>query len=551
MEKILETMCEVAQKLRRDPEKNELVIDEKHLQSVEPELQELRQRLGLNTMQVLILMALVHHSYRNRTDGDDIARFLGMDYMKFLTYDEELETLRKKGYIRKNNKEDYYSIPSEVLRDLRENRAVTPQPLTGLSTAQILGWMKNVLGLLREGNLTSDEAFEEIKAVLKSNPETGISRTCEYYLIGISWDEAMVFFIMIYYYWYRNDDMLGWHDFVDYFEDDDLDEELQVAYATESLELQERGIIEYAGNGGMMTKDYFHIKDEIKEKLFAEVGGLKNKETEKKVSSSQKVEASSIGVKSLFYNEPEGMQVAQLKELLMPENFENIRSRMKEKGLRSAFTCLLYGGPGTGKTETVYQLARESGRDLFIVDVSQIKNCWVGESEKNIKAVFNKYRECVSGGGTAPVLLFNEADAIFGIRQQGAERAVDKMENSIQNIILQEMEDLDGILIATTNLTENLDKAFERRFLYKIRFNNPSAEVKRKIWKAMMPDLCDGDAALLSDRFELSGGQIENVARKKMIQSILSGKEPTVDELARFCSEECIASNSAPNKIGF
>ena len=66
---------------------------------------------------------------------------------------------------------------------------------------------------------------------------------------------------------------------------------------------------------------------------------------------------------------------------------------------------------------------------------------------------------------TAPILLFNEADAIFGIRQEGATRAVDKMENSIQNIILQEMEKLDGILIATTNLTTNLDKAFERRFL--------------------------------------------------------------------------------------
>ena len=550
MKKILDTMCEIAQKLRGDSERKELSLDEANLQRVEPELQELRQKLGMNTMQVLILMALVHHSYRNRTDGDDIARFLGKDYMKFLTYDEELETLRKKGYIRKN-KEEYYSIPPEVLRDLRENMAVAPKPLTGLSTAQILGRMKSILVLLRDGNLTSDEAFEEIKAVLKSNPETGISRTCENYIGGLPSDESVVFFLLIYYYWYRNDDMLGWHDFEDYFEDDELEDDLKVAYATESLELQERGIIEYVGDGGMMTKDYFHIKDAVKEELFAEVGGLRKNGTEKTVSSSQKVEAASIGKKELFYNESEGMQVVELKELLSQKNFENIRSRMKKNGLRSAFTCLLYGGPGTGKTETVYQLARESGRDLFLVDVSQIKDCWVGESEKNIKAVFNKYRECVSGGGTAPVLLFNEADAIFSIRQQGAERAVDKMENSIQNIILQEMEDLDGILIATTNLTENLDKAFERRFLYKIRFNNPSSEVKRKIWKAMLPDLSDEDAALLSDRFELSGGQIENVARKKMIQSILSGKEPTVEELIRFCSEECITSNSAPNKIGF
>ena len=154
-------------------------------------------------------------------------------------------------------------------------------------------------------------------------------------------------------------------------------------------------------------------------------------------------------------------------------------------------------------------------------------------------------------GGIVPILLFNEADAIFGIRQQGAERAVDKMENSIQNIILQEMEDLDGILIATTNLTENLDKAFERRFLYKVRFDKPSLEVKRQIWKSMMPDITDANAAYLADKFELSGGQIENVARKKTIQSILSGNEPAIEDLIKYCCEEEIGASKERRRIGF
>lgn len=90
---------------------------------------------------------------------------------------------------------------------------------------------------------------------------------------------------------------------------------------------------------------------------------------------------------------------------------------------------------------------------------------WVGESEKNIKGIFDDYKQKVKQSVKAPILLFNEADAIIGKRQVGAERAVEKMENSIQNIILQEIEQLDGILIATTNLAENMDKAFERRFL--------------------------------------------------------------------------------------
>ena len=231
--------------------------------------------------------------------------------------------------------------------------------------------------------------------------------------------------------------------------------------------------------------------------------------------------------------------------------FGEIREKMKAKGLRTGFTCLFYGSPGTGKTETVYQIARECGRDLFIVDVSQVKSCWVGESEKNIKDVFDKYRQAVCAEGPVPILLFNEADAIFGIRQEGAERAVDKMENSIQNIILQEMEDLDGILIATTNLTTNLDKAFERRFLYKIRFDKPSLEAKTSIWRSMIPSLSEAEAVQLATDFDFSGGQIENIARKREVQSIIGLCEPGFAQVREFCTEEIIGNESTRRRIGF
>ncbi len=97
------------------------------------------------------------------------------------------------------------------------------------------------------------------------------------------------------------------------------------------------------------------------------------------------------------------------------------------------------------------------------------------------------------------------------------------MENSIQNIILQEMEKLDGILIATTNLTTNLDNAFERRFLYKIRFDRPDEKVKEQIWASMLPTLSEEDARELAHGFDFSGGQIENIVRKKEIKFIIDG----------------------------
>lgn len=547
MKTIIQCMCSITEKMR-DPERTgQIIINDDNSQKAASELRMLRKALGMNTMQVLILTAIIQKSSRYRIDGDNISTFLGMEYLQFLTHDNDMEELRKRGYIR-IDKEGHISVPKEILKNLIANKAVEPEPTIGLSTGKILNRMKKILSIRSEDEMTTEEAFDEINALLKGNTETSISRACDKYIKHVDCNEAMVFFALIYRYWYEHDDMVGWHDIDDYLDEDELDE-LQTEFRMEMMDLQCGKVIEYAGKDGMLTKDFFRIKDAIKEEIFEDVGGIKKKDA--KISASRKMEAVSINRKELFYNSPEGCQVAQLKELLSDKSFNGIRARMKDKGLRSGFTCLFYGSPGTGKTETVYQIARESGRDLFIVDVSQIKSCWVGDSEKNIKDVFDNYRACVREGDNIPILLFNEADAIFGIRQQGAERAVDKMENSIQNIILQEMEDLDGILIATTNLTENLDKAFERRFLYKVRFEKPSIEVKRQIWKSMMPDITDANAAYLADKFELSGGQIENVARKKTIQNILSGTEPAIEDLIKYCCEEEIGANKERRRIGF
>ena len=219
--------------------------------------------------------------------------------------------------------------------------------------------------------------------------------------------------------------------------------------------------------------------------------------------------------------------------------------------MRPGFCCIFYGTPGTGKTETVYQLARQTGRDIMRVDVDKIKSCWVGESEKNIKALFDRYRNICKNSKLAPILLFNEADAVLGVRMEGAARAVEKMENSIQNIILQEMETLEGIMIATTNLTTNLDKAFERRFLYKIRFDKPSVESRAKIWQTMLPDLSEYDANTLASQFDLSGGEIENIARKHSVNAILKGNNSIdVQEIINSCRHERLSQNDRP-KIGF
>ena len=242
--------------------------------------------------------------------------------------------------------------------------------------------------------------------------------------------------------------------------------------------------------------------------------------------------------KNMFYNEDERKHILRLEALLSKDSFVSIQQRMKEAGLRTGFCCLFYGAPGTGKTETVLQIARRTGREIIRVDLSSQKSMWVGESEKNIERIFADYREKLSKSELAPILLFNEADAIFSKRHVGVNSEVEQMANTMQNILLQNMENFEGILIATTNLADNFDPAFHRRFLYRIEFKSPSAEVRKQIWRSMLPDMDESNIKAMAERFSISGGQIENAVRKIMIESILKGCPLSTDEIVAICEQE-------------
>lgn len=242
--------------------------------------------------------------------------------------------------------------------------------------------------------------------------------------------------------------------------------------------------------------------------------------------------------KNMFYNEDERKHILRLEALLCQDSFVSIQQRMKEAGLRTGFCCLFYGAPGTGKTETVLQMARHTGREIIRVDLSSQKSMWVGESEKNIERIFADYRERLSQSELAPILLFNEADAIFSKRHVGVNSEVEQMANTMQNILLQNMENFEGILIATTNLADNFDPAFHRRFLYRIEFKSPSAEVRKQIWRSMLPDMDESNIKAMAEWFSISGGQIENAVRKIMIESILKGCPLSTDEIVAICEQE-------------
>lgn len=543
---IIERMCCIVEKMHDEENQNgRISLD--LMENAASDIDILGKELGLSPMQTVFLTAITRRYSSTSISGQALAASLGISFLEFLSYNKELEALWKLGYIRIDKNREI-TLPQQVLNSLIENKPLKPEPTTGLDALTLLVRIKKSLYSLKDERCTVSEVVDDLNNLMELNPQNSVSKAILRINGALTNIETAVFYRMITLYYFGDYDMVGWDSMEEYFSDESL-VRLRSAYKQERLRLQRRGIIEYASSNGMMVRDNFKLNDKVKEEIFADVGGINKKETE--ITASWKVISSEITPKTLFYNQAEERQVEQLKELMSEKRFNEIREKMKSKGLRTGFSCLFYGGPGTGKTETAYQIAKESGRDLFLVDVSQIKSCWVGESEKKIKKVFENYREAVKSESSIPILLFNEADAIFGLRRKGAERAVDKMENSIQNIILQEMENLDGILIATTNLTTNLDKAFERRFLYKICFNKPSGEARVSIWKAMLPCLSEDEAKVLSNNFDFSGGQIENIIRKREIKAIIDSTEPNFNDVLAFCAEEIINNGSDRRRIGF
>ena len=505
----------------------------------------LAESFGITERQAVLFCVCMEKGPR-RVDFDDLANYLDVNNIRILSYASDIDALVHRRLLRYRdiNDEDQFDVPIPVVKALKHNEVYQLPQRTGLDCAGLFEQLNMWFEDLDDDAVSIKELKEETDNLLRENPQVlFVKQLKEYYLDN---DDQLLLLLFCHLLVNKDDDDIRLGQMEDLFDSKADFNNVKAKLRNGDHKLMKKNLIEHRCEDGIADSTRYKLTESTKRTLLAE---LKITAREEKLADVLKPE--NLMPKELFFSDGIQHQVSELGAFFLPEQYKKIHERMEQRGFRQGFACLFYGGPGTGKTETVYQLARQTGRSLMVVDVPQIKSKWVGDSEKNIKALFDRYREFVKKSEIAPILLFNEADGIIGIRKQGASSAVDKMENTVQNIILQEMETLDGIMIATTNLTENLDSAFERRFLYKIRFEKPDASVRKQIWQQMIPELSNADAALLAHDFDFSGGQIENVARKFSINTILHGQtSEQLPLLNSYCQEERL-QGSCTRKIGF
>ena len=522
-------------------------------EKLEREIKVISEVFGISRNAAFLLPCIVERSLGNGCDADDLSDFVGCSNIEFLGYFGCLDEMEGHGVISHSNRgggREFYYVTREAGETIEKGVPFKPFPMTGLSADEFFTRFRIFISDLKNDNIGPERLLELMSKLVRENQQLLFCRRVleSGLLEDIPPTEQRIFFYLCHRWVSFSDESTAIGTLVQLSERMEDDQLLRRTLAKGRSAVQRSGLVTFGGDAGYQDPESLSLSEEVRSTFFTEV----TIDAEKDARHPDLVPASDIVERNLFYNARETGQMERLASLLSPDNFRGVQQRLQEMGMRKGFAVLFSGGAGCGKTAGVYELARRTGRDVFAVDMSQLKSKWVGDSEKIVKGVFDTYRRMCRRKENAPILLFNEADAIFAKRMENPRDSVDQMMNAIQNICLDAIENLDGILIATTNLAGNFcDEAFARRFIFKVEFSTPEAAIRSRIWKSMVDTLSDEDAAVLGRDYTFSGGNIENIARKSAVGYVLSGRKAGLDELRRYCDEEMISSQRQVRKIGF
>lgn len=515
-------------------------------QKVKKELNVVMEFFNIQEMEAMVLSSIVQESFLEcEVDIKSIANHYAIDWKIAPAIFAAAEYLAETCYIVKcDPRRRIYAPMTHVLNALMSENATILKPKKAIGISDVITEFRQLHALHKQGSISLEKYNDRIVGVYRSSGHLPAIQ----YLMSLDLSNEEV--IMLLYLALRTSegmDMIEVSAAIrEITEDTGNFYDWRARFRTQELKLFKEGLIEFSlFEIGIDTE--VSITDLTKEKLFSNELAMLTKYVNTKYSKL--ILPQNITPVKLIFDESISANLDRITTALEQEKYKTLCNMLKERKLKGGLIILLHGMPGTGKTETVYQMAQKTERAILRAEISQVRGMWVGESEKNLKGIFREYNQAKKSLDRHPILLFNEADAIFS-KRRNINSSVDQMENSMQNILLQELEEFEGIMVATTNLTQNLDPAFERRFLYKVYFTMPSEEVRHKLLSAAFSEIPTTDLRALADEYKLTGSNIENIKRK-MAMMELTDFDYKVDSnsLRKILSEETIKPERKP--IGF
>ena len=392
----------------------------------------LRRKLRLTNVQIVILAIMVE--FGEAMSWKRIGNFLGCTRLSIMVYSEEIEELvSKRWVIKRATREiggmyDGFALVRGVIKALRHNKAFVPEKIDGFTEQQFVDKLESHIDKnMNDRNIDFNDDEEWMLLLVKANQHLPLCQEIMKF-DDIHVQSLLLMIIFDYAQWEGSDsEGLQLHTIDNLYPDEFDCDFMRHGLMEGSHPLIRRGYIEHKCANGQVNDKQYVLTRKTKETLLSAYQPSRTKCSRQVPGGRFMKSHTTIKEKPLFFNTSEQNQIERLTGLLSQDSLTAIQQRLTEQGMRKGFACLFYGAPGTGKTETVLQIARQTGRDLMQVDIAGLRDKFVGESEKNIKEVFTRYRKLCNNSEVMPILFFNEADAIFNKRklrrQDGQRRA--------------------------------------------------------------------------------------------------------------------------------
>jgi hypothetical protein len=385
--------------------------------------------------------------------------------------------------------------------------------------------------------------------------------------------EMSIFLLLIYFSLIRNE-FMSENELLSYISMDYQDSVAKEIYITNESKLLVKNMIEFAKGEGMFSDDGYRVtKNTIK--LISQKNSLLNTPVSAffindnrfaELSAKQTIDElilpkqlkQTLSASITKFTEPDKHDITQWG--LRSSSCSATNKDMQTQTAKPRLMILLHGYPGTGKTYAAGAIANALGKPLIGIEASRLRDKYYGETQNIIKDTFTKIRLVHAKEANPPVFLLNEADQLIHFRHELNGNSASDTENAIQNIILEELETLPGIFIATTNLLTNLDEAFMRRFHLKLEFEKPDYECQLKLWKLHLPDTIPWvkkiDVSCLAKHFDLTGGQIRIVVENACSEAICrkgNSQKLSLQDLIKYAELESGENRLklTQKKIGF
>ena len=548
------------------------------IKNLDPELSKLSKVWNISKDSCFLFSIIFEQVFRrNSCSLEELSRTLNTDIFQLVKYDFCFVELIRAGYLNKTSggfrDGVTYKIPSVVFQRLISDQSIQRSEIKDLTNVKFFRHIRNNFSLYEARSMNFEELLYSFKNLFELNPDLPLPRFVKDH--GLNWEDIFVLICVVDAVWNEGTTEFSLREFLRkydrdvfgsdiYFQDDEDDEEtidfsqVKKEFQNGSSRLLTLGILSPDRKGEYKSVLLFEMTSKFIDAFFKDVDLLlANRINHFESDFFKVIPHNTIPELELIYDEVVEQEVKLLKKLLLEKNYREMTKRQKELLLPESVIALISGPSGSGKTSLVYQICRETKRNLIVVSPSALKSSYFGETNKLIQSLFDQFEKIYeenknSGDKHLPVILIDECESLFHSRRSyESKTSIETLLQEVVNLLLNNLDSFRGLLCLTSNYPERMDGALNRRIPFKINIPLPASATRRTIIERELGEWLTAEDISSISEYTLSGSNIRTLKQKSITHYIVNGNYPDCATIEKWCQSEMDGFAMGLKKIGF